>query len=129
MNITADQVQKSCTGTQLIEQEIKIILKTFVSEITEASKGGYTSVVVLVPTNFNIVGMTNQTAQTLIYHRLIDECEEKGFNVKLSMDTGGVTYCIRWDIKQNDRDLKEMRNVIASHVVSKNSRGADAEKN
>jgi hypothetical protein len=119
MNITADQVQKSCTGTQLIEQQINTILKTFQSEIVESSKNGYTSVVISVPTNFNIVSMSNQTAQTIIYHRLIDECEERGFNVKLSMNTGAVTYCIRWDIKQNGGNLKKMRNVIASHIVTK----------
>lgn len=117
MNITADQVQKTCTGSQLIDMEIKSILKTFQSEIIEASKNGYTSVVVAVPTNFSIVNMNNKTAQTIVYHRLIEECEEKGFNVKLSMDQSAVTYCIRWDIKQNSGDLKEMRNIIASHIV------------
>lgn len=118
MNITANQVQKSCTGTQLIDMEIKTILKTFQSEITEASKNGYTSVIISVPMNFNIVGMTNQTAQTIIYHRLIEECEDKGFNIKLSMDSSAVTYCIRWDIKRDSVDLIKMRNSIAAHIVS-----------
>jgi hypothetical protein len=117
MNITADQVQQSCTGTQLIELEIKTILKTFQSEIVEAGKNGYTSVVVAVPTNFSIVNMNNKTAQTIVYHRLIEECEEQGFNVKISMDQSAVTYCIRWDIKRNSGDLKEMRNIIASHIA------------
>jgi hypothetical protein len=117
MNITANIIQKSCTGSQIIEKEINTILKTFQSEIMEASKNGYTSVVVSAPTNFNVISMSNQTAQTIIYHRLIEECEKKGFNVKLSMDTGAVTYCIRWDIKQDDKDLKAMRNIIASHIV------------
>lgn len=117
MNITADQVQKSCTGTQLIELEIKTIMKTFQSEIMEAGKNGHTSVVVAVPTNFNIVNMNNKTAQTIVYHRLIEECEERGFNVKISMDQSAVTYCIRWDIKMDSGDLNEMRNVIASHIA------------
>jgi hypothetical protein len=128
MNITADQVQRSCTGTQLIELEIKTILKTFVSEIIEASKNGYTSVIIAVPTNFNIVGMTNQTAQTIIYNRLIDECEEKGFNVRLSMNSSAVTYCIRWDIKQKTGDLKQMRDKIASHIINKKKKKDDSEQ-
>jgi hypothetical protein len=117
MNITAVQIQKSCSGTQLIEQEIRSILKTFQSEIVEAGKNGSTSVIVEVPTNFNITGMSNRTAQTIIYNRLIENVEENGFNVRVSMTESGVTYCIRWDIQKNDSDLADMRNVIASHMA------------
>ena len=60
--------------------------------------------------------MSNQTAQTIIYHRLIEECEKKGFNVTLSMSSSSVTYCIRWDIKQDSTNLKQMRDMIASHI-------------
>lgn len=118
MNITADQIQQTCSSTQLIEHEIKTILKTMQSEIIEAGKNGSTSVVVSVPTNFNIVNMSNQTAQTIVYHRLIEDLEENGFNVKLAMEDSYVTYCIRWDIQKDDKDLKNMRNIIASHLVS-----------
>lgn len=119
MNITAEQIHRVCTGTQILDQQIKTILKTMQSEILEASKNGHTNVIVSVPTNFNIVGITNQTAQTIIYHRLIEELEENGFNVKISMDNSAVTYCVRWDIKQDSGDLQEMRNIIALHVVNK----------
>lgn len=118
MNITAEQVQKTCSGTQIIEQQIRTMLKTMQSEIIEASKNGSTSVVVSVPTNFSIVNMSNQTAQTIIYHRLIENLEENGFNVKISMDDSAVTYCIRWDIQKDHKDLKDMRNVIAAHMVA-----------
>jgi uncharacterized membrane-anchored protein len=128
MNISADQVQKSCVGTQIIEQEINTIFKTFQSEILEASKNGCTRVVVEVPTNFNIVGMSNQTAQTVIYHRLIKECEDKGFSVKLSLDSSAVTYCIQWNINKNSKDLTHMRDVIATHVVGKKEDAGGAEQ-
>ena len=117
MDITADSVKKKCNGLQLIEQEINSLLKTFKAEITEASKNGNTSVIIPVPTNFNIINMQNKTAQTIIYHRLIEECEDKGFNVRLSMDEASVTYCIRWDIKKEEYNLNSMRNKIASHMV------------
>jgi hypothetical protein len=116
MNITADQVRRSSTGSMLVDQEIKTILKTFQAEIVDAGKSGYTNVVIPVPMNFNIANVSNQTAQTIIYHRLIDECEAKGFNVRLSMSSSAVTYNIRWDIKQDSGDLKSMREVIASHI-------------
>ena len=119
MNITASQVQKSCSGTQLIDFEINTILKTFQSEIIDAGKNGHTSVIIGVPTNFNIININNKTAQTIIYHRLIEECEKNGFNVKISLNESSVTYCIRWDIKTENTDLNEMRNIIASHMVKK----------
>lgn len=117
MNITADQVQRSCTGTQILEQQIKTILKTLQSEIIDASKNGATNVIVAVPTNFNIAHMSNRIAQTIIYHRLIEELEDNGFNVRLSMENSSVTYCIRWDIQKNHKDLANMRNIIAAHIV------------
>jgi hypothetical protein len=117
MNITAGQVQKSCTGAQVLEQQIKTISKTFQSEIIEASKNGSTSVIVAVPTNFNIVNMNNKTAQTIIYHRLIEELEDNGFHVKISMNTSSVSYCIRWDLEKDSGDMKKMRDTIASHLT------------
>ena len=127
MNITADDIQDSCAGTNKIDCEIRTILRTFQSEIVNAGKNGHTSVIVPAPTNFNVPNMSNQTVQTIVYHRLIEECEDKGFNVKLSMDSTGVTYCIRWDIKQKSGDLKKMRNIIASHMVNKNVKKEDSE--
>ena len=118
MDIYAERIQQTCSGTQIIETEIKTILKTMKSEVIEASKNGSTNVIVSVPTNFNIINMSNQTAQTIIYHRLITELEDKGFNVKISLNDAAVTYCIRWDIQKDDKDLKNMRDTIASHVVS-----------
>jgi hypothetical protein len=117
MNISATQIQNTCTGTLVLETQVTTILKTFQSAIIDAAKNGSTSVVVEVPTNFNIVSMSNKTAQTIIYHRLIEVLEKKGFNVKLGMDDASVTYCIRWDIKTDSRDLVNMRNAIASHVI------------
>ena len=85
MDITADQVQKSCTGSQMIDNQVKTILKTFQSEIIEASRNGYTSVIVAVPTNFSIIHTNNKTSQTIIYFRLIETLEKYGYNVKIWM--------------------------------------------
>ena len=118
MDITADQIQQTCAGAQVIEQQISTILKTFQSEIIEASKNGYTQVVVAVPTNFNIVGMDNKTAQTIVYHSLIETVEKKGFKVRLSLKSSAVTYCIKWDITKKHSGLNNMRNIIASHMIT-----------
>ena len=117
MLVTAGEVRESCSGTQYVESSVKTILRTFHSEIMEAGKSGATSVIVSVPTNFSIVNMNNKTAQTIIYHRLIEALEKKGFNVRISMDNAVVTYCIRWDIKSDVKDLQQMREVIAAHIV------------
>lgn len=118
MDVTASQLQRNCSGSLILKQEIKKILKTFQRQIIEASRNGETRVVVSVPTNFNIISLNNTSAQTIIYHKLIEELESKGFNVKIRMDKGSTscTYCIRWGISDN-RDLNNMRDVIASHVI------------
>jgi hypothetical protein len=124
MDITAEGVQRINTSSQILEQQITSILKTFKSEIIEASKNGETRVIIAVPSNFTIINMNNTTAQTIIYHRLIEELESKGFNVKMAMDNSVITYCIRWDIKTTDYDLKHMRDNIAGHVI----KGKDPKK-
>lgn len=116
MNITAEQIQKSCTGTQLLNQEIKTILKAFQADIIEAGKNGSTNVMIPVPTNFNIASMTNKTVQTIIYHRLIEELEEAGFTVIIKLQKSVFYYNIRWDFKKNSGDLSKMQKVIAEHV-------------
>ena len=119
MNINAEQIQKTCSGLQSVESEIKTLLKTIQSEILENSKNGSTCVVVPIPTNFSIVNMSNQTAQTVIYHRLIEELEKRGFNVKIEMNTSSVKYTIRWDPLGENIDLTEMRTFIAAHMTKK----------
>ena len=122
MNITAEQVQKKSSGSAILEHEIKMILKTFQSQINDSAKNGATRVVVPVPTNFNIINMNNKAAQTIIYYRLIEELKNKGFNVKISGNDSQLIFCIRWDLPQDNIDLTQMRNVIASHIVKNNSK-------
>jgi hypothetical protein len=117
MNINAEQVQKSCTGTQLLNKEVKNILSTMQSSITEAGKNGSTSVTIPVPMNFNIGGMDNMTAQTIIYHRLIKELEDNGFTVNIYTTKSECKYCVRWDFKKKDGDLSKMREEIAARIV------------
>lgn len=117
MNITASQVQKSCANSQILDQQVKTILKTFQAEIIEASKNGLTSLNIDVPTNFSIGNMNNKTAQTIIYDRLIRELENGEFNVKIMMSTSSVTYCIKWDVETDSGELKQMRDSIASHLI------------
>lgn len=117
MNITASQVQKTCATSQILEQQIMTILKTFQSEIIEASKSGLTSININVPTNFSIGNMNNKTAQTIIYDRIIKELEEREFNVKITMSTSSVTYFVRWDVETDSGDLKQMRTTIAQHLL------------
>lgn len=126
MDITAEQVRASCPSTQGIEQQITIILKTFQSEILEAGKNGSTSVIVAVPTNFNVIGMNNKSAQTIIYHSLIEILESRDFDVRVSMNSSVVTYGIRWDIQKKCNDLEDMRNIIASHMVPSTRDTGDA---
>ena len=117
MNITAEQIQGSVSRSRIIGSEIKTLLRTIQSEILQSSKNGSTGVSVAIPTNFSIVGMSNQTAQTIIYHGLIEELEDRGFTVKIEMKNSSVKYHIYWHIDDNNTGLKTMRDVIASKIV------------
>jgi hypothetical protein len=117
MNITAKRVQQYSSSSYIIETTVKTILQTFQAEIIEASKNGGTSVRVPVPTNFNVANMSNKTAQTIIYHKLIEELKKNDFEVNIIMKESQVTYCIKWDIDtSDDNDLSSMRKYIASHI-------------
>jgi len=122
MNITAEQVQKKSSGSVVLEREIKMIIQTFQSEINESARNGSTKAVIPIPTNFNIVNMNNQVAQTVIYYRLIKELKNKGFSVKIFVDDSQVSFCIRWDIPDDNVDLLQMRDVIASHMNRKKTK-------
>jgi hypothetical protein len=116
MNITAEQIQKSCTGTQLLNQEVKTILQAFQEEIIEAGKNGSTNVSIPVPSNYNIASMDNKTAQTIIYNRLIEELEERGFTVIIQPKKSVFYYNNRWDVKKKGGDLTKMQTSIARHI-------------
>jgi hypothetical protein len=117
MNITAEQIQKTCIHSVTLEHEILEIIKTFQNRIIEAGKYGLTGINIDIPTNFNITNMNNSTAQTIIYSRLINELEKKHFNVKIEMTKQLVRFFIRWDIQTGSDNLTQMRDNIASHLV------------
>lgn len=117
MNISAALIQKSTVSNRVIEQETKAILASIQAEIIEASKNGVNNVIIPMPTNFNVAGITNMAAQTIIYNKIIKECESRGFVVKIRMLSGSVSYHISWNIEGNESDLKKMRDNIASHII------------
>lgn len=117
MNITAKQVQKSCSGSSMIQSELKALFLTFKSQILDASKNGSTFVNIPVPTNFNIINMDNKEAQTIIYNKLIEELEENGFKVGIYMNDSSVIYKITWSIVSDNNEYSIMRNNIASKII------------
>jgi hypothetical protein len=112
MELTAEYIREQCTTTVELDLQIKLILQTFKSEILEASKNGLTHVIVPVPVNFRSIDSDNATTQTIIYCRLIEHMEEKGFAVIVDWDDSHISFEIRWDLKKEDRNLARMRNVI-----------------
>ena len=123
MNITAKSVQKICTETKSINYHVNQILRIIQSNILKASKEGMTSIQYSVPVDFNVLGMSNFAAQTIIYYKIIKECEEKGFNVELLMDKRAVKciYNISWNIERGNEDLENMVTFIKNHKKKKNN--------
>lgn len=118
MNITARELQKN-TYSYTIDNIVKNLLIAIQSDIIDASKKDLNNVVFQLPTNFDVTSMQNKTAQTIIYSKILDALELKGFNVTIDMKKNSVSYTISWAIKC-DLDLKKMRDKIASRMVKSN---------
>ena len=115
MNITARELQKTSISYN-IDNIVKSLLSTIQSDIIDASKKDLNNLVFQLPTNFDVSSMPNKTAQTIIYSKVLDTLELKGFNVIIEMNKTSVSYIISWVVKC-DVDLKKMRNKIASRMI------------
>ena len=118
MNITANYIRKKySTSTEQIDREVNKILLTIESSIIEAGKNGYSNIIASIPTNFNMINISNKISKTIIYNKLIEEIENNGFDILICMDDNMVTFCISWGIQKNQNELTTMREFIAKHIM------------
>ncbi len=118
MNITADDAKRSCSNSKSMSVMLDRLLKVFQAKILDAGKDGLSSVSVPMPVNFNIPGMSNSTAQTIIYSKLIEELKSRKFNVHIIMERSVVVFHISWIAKKDNAHMQHMREIIAKHTIS-----------
>ena len=117
LDINAEDVKDACLYNRSINDHLREIFGTIQHDIRENSKHGVSKIRIPIPTNFNIAGMTNRTAQTVIYHAVINELTNKGFEVSLSVSLDIVIFNIGWQVKNSNSELIHMREVIAKHIA------------
>jgi aspartyl/asparaginyl-tRNA synthetase len=119
MDISAADLRRKSINSSQIRRTVEDLLKTIRSNILDSDKNGMTYVYVDIPTNFNISGLSNKDAQTIIYSDLIKKIEKQGFVVGLTITDSVVTYCIDWGTQTDTKELKNMRDDIASRLINK----------
>lgn len=117
LKINAGDLCKHMVNSQIIDNFVSEILGRFENEILTASKEGNTSVNVDVPVNFAAGGISNKNAQIIIYYRLINELEEKDFDVKIQTFSGQrCTFQIKWANDWSDATMEHMMGIVGLHI-------------
>lgn len=117
LEISAHEVKDACIYNHVIHDQLREIFATIQGAIRESSKHGISKISIPIPSNFNIPGMKNKTAQTIIYHTIIKELKAKGFDVSLKASLDVVVFNIGWQVNNSDDELVSMREDIAKHLV------------
>jgi hypothetical protein len=117
LDISAHDVKDASIYNHVIHDNLREIFATIQGDIRESSKHGISKISVPLPANFNIPGMKNQTAQTIIYHTVLKVLKNKGFEVSLKASVDVMVFNIGWQISNSDDELIKMREDIAKHLV------------
>jgi len=119
--VTADSLRKKSIKHNAIREHVNEIMKVFEQDASNAAANLKSYCSVVVPSNFDIQGITNSKAQLLIYNRLIEELESRGFTVLIDRDTHEWTIA-GWEIIVDSELEKSLIETIASRTVQvKNS--------
>jgi len=117
LDISAHDVKDASIYNHVIHDHLREIFATIQGDIREGSKHGISKISIPLPANFNIPGMKNQTAQTIIYHTVLKVLKNKGFEVSLKASVDVMVFNIGWQISNSDDELVKMREDIAKHLI------------
>jgi len=114
--ITTDFLHKRFNNYQ-----IKIItedlLKSIDLYILEKHRSGLSETIYELPENFSIHNMERCDAQLVIYSKIIEEYEERGFNVKIKLRDDGSFLLIKWHTDLDQDEKKRMIKIIKNHSM------------
>jgi hypothetical protein len=68
----------------------------------------------VLPSDFNIPGLSKEKAQKLIYSQIITRCENAGYKVKLRLDVkkNKNVIALIWESEISEKELDTMDNII-----------------
>ena len=116
MNISAKNLRSaSIAGHNGIKKNTDDIFKMIKQDIVDAVKSGNNSCEIVMPTNFDIIGVDNESAQLIIYAQIIAELETKGFKVKINK-ISKVWRISGWDINVDAYHKQELYKYLAARI-------------
>jgi len=115
LKINANKIRaKSVTGVAGINKHRQEILLMIEQDVQDAVKAGNSTCDIQIPTVFNIIGVTDEDAQLLIYSATITELESKGFRVQIS--SNNIWTISGWDINIDAQHRNELYTFLASRL-------------
>lgn len=118
MSVTAKQLNKArVKGTELdaIVREHLQIIDTRLLE--HARTWGLNIVVYDLPVNFSLPGLDKKDCQRIIYSSIIRSLSERGFDVRISLDSERTALYIRWVTSLEQKEVTAMTKLIRDHRI------------
>lgn len=115
------------SNTTAIREQVAGVARGIDTAISIAHADGQSSIVVDLPTNVNIGGMTPSESKVVLYSELVKlysapEPEGRGFDVKISVDPAEII--IKWRSGITDDDFEERNGILKKHLVMRRRRDA-----
>jgi hypothetical protein len=109
----ASELYKSSQQGKL-QSHIEEIGKAIDDKIIDANKSGECEVVYPLPEYFDIQSLSRQDIQLVIYSRLIENFEKRGFDVSLT--TNKPHLRVKWTNMLDDDEKERMKHIIKRHI-------------
>lgn len=98
-----------------IKEHIQEILRRIDDKIEQSYNASKNVAYIELPSTFgDVPNISNKNAQIIIYGRIIQDLEKRGFNVSLRKDSPLLT--VTWHIKIDKTHIEEMTQIIKNHI-------------
>jgi len=112
--ISAKKLQKNSPRIIALNKELTSTLKNINNEIKNVSNTNITYIKYSFMPYFDIPGMNNKDAQSIIYGKAIEELEKNGFDITVIGSRDKVKLLISWDIHYNKSEIDRYKNLLLS---------------
>lgn len=115
LTVSASTLQKKSPRIIALKKEIKSILYQINRKILEASRLDLCDVRFSPLLHFSIPGLSNQDSQNIIFGQIIEELEEKEFDVSIDGTGDNVEFVISWDVSCGKKEINKYHSLILAH--------------
>jgi hypothetical protein len=80
-------------------------------------KWGINIVEYKISNNFNFPGLDRSDAETIIYSRIMESLEKRGFHTNIVLQESNAVLCISWRAGSKKYDLKKLKKYIEKKQI------------